>query len=129
MHQNSSARMLTETKIKDIRPVRYARKYTDGQGLYLLVTPKGARCWRYAYKFANKYKKLSLGTYPLITLAWVRVRHRFARHLLAQGIDPAALKSQSRGEYLAMMHEWEMAPAHVSVLPSSVVEAIRILGM
>src|SRR5258706_5434159 len=37
-------------------------------------------------------------SYPLITLAWARVRHQFARHLLAQGIDPAALKSESRGE-------------------------------
>jgi hypothetical protein len=48
----------------------HARKVTDGRGLYLLVTPKGARCWRYAYRFAGKYKKLSLGTCPMITIAW-----------------------------------------------------------
>ena len=34
--------MLTEEKIQAIKPVRYERKVTDGQGLYLLVTPKGA---------------------------------------------------------------------------------------
>jgi Arm DNA-binding domain len=97
--------------------------------LYLLVTPKGARCWRYAYRFAKKYRKLSLGTYPIVTLESARVRHRFTRSLLARGIDPAALKSESRREYAAMMREWEMAPAHVSALPPSVVEAIRILGL
>ncbi len=56
--------MLTETEVEAIKPVRYARKVSDGGGLYLLVTPKGGRCWRLAYRFARKYKKLSLGTYP-----------------------------------------------------------------
>ena len=106
--------MMTETKLKVIRPVRYAKKYTDGRGLYLLVTPKGARCWRYAYRFAKKYRKLSLGTYPMITLDSARVRHQFARSLLARGIDPAALKSESRGQYVAMMREWATEPAHLS---------------
>jgi hypothetical protein len=110
--------MLTETKLKAIKPVRFAKKYTDGRGLYLLVTPKGARCWRYAYRFAKKDKKLSLGTYPVITLKWVKLRHQFARHLLDQGIDPAALKSESRGVFAAMMREWESAEGHLSALPS-----------
>jgi hypothetical protein len=56
--------MLTETEVEAIKPVRYARKVWDGRGLYLLVTPKGARHWRFAYRFARKYKKVSLGTYP-----------------------------------------------------------------
>jgi len=121
--------MLTETRIKAIKPVRYLKKYSDGGGLYLLVTPKGARCWRYRYRFAKRDKKLSLGTYPLTSLASARVRHQFARSLVARGIDPAALKSQSRGDFVAMMREWEMMPAHLSALPPSVVEAIRILGL
>jgi hypothetical protein len=118
--------MLTETEVQAIKPVRHERKYSDGGGLYLLVTPKGARCWRYAHRFANKYRKLSLGTYPVITLEWARLRHQFARHLLAQGIDPAALKSESRGVFAAMMREWESAEVHLSALPPSVVEAIRV---
>jgi hypothetical protein len=121
--------MLTETEVQVIKPVRYERKYSDGGGLYLLVTPKGARCWRYAYRFANKYRKLSLGTYPVITLEWARLRHQFARHLLAQGIDPAALKSESGGVFAAMMREWESAEGHLSALPPSVVEAIRFLQL
>ena len=40
--------MLTETEVEALRPVRYERKVWDGRGLYLLVTPKGGRCWRYA---------------------------------------------------------------------------------
>jgi hypothetical protein len=42
--------------------VRYERKVTDGQGLYLLVTPKGALHWRFRYRFAGKCKTLALGS-------------------------------------------------------------------
>jgi hypothetical protein len=44
--------MLTEAEVGAIKPRRYSRKVSDGGGLYLLVTPKGGRCWRYAYRFA-----------------------------------------------------------------------------
>jgi hypothetical protein len=56
--------MLTETQILAIKPVRYERRVTDGQGLYLLVTPKGALHWRFRYRFAGKCKTLALGSYP-----------------------------------------------------------------
>jgi Arm domain-containing DNA-binding protein len=73
--------MLTETEIEAIKPVRYERKVSDGGGLYLLVTPKGGRCWRFAYRFARKYMILALGTYPEVTLEQARSRHAFARNL------------------------------------------------
>jgi hypothetical protein len=60
-------------------------------GLYLLVTPKDGRCWRYNYRFAGKCKTLSLGIYPDVPLERPRSRHEFARNLLARGLDPAAL--------------------------------------
>jgi hypothetical protein len=40
--------MLTETDLRAIKPVRYSGKVSDGGSLYLLVTPKGGRCWRFA---------------------------------------------------------------------------------
>jgi Arm DNA-binding domain len=129
MHQNSiGARMLTEADIQAIKPVRYARKVWDGRGLYLLVTPKGSLCWRYAYRFAGKHKKLSLGTYPVITIAWARLRHEFAQNLLADGVDPAVLKASiGRQAFAAKMLDWEIAEGHLSVLPLEVAEAIRVL--
>jgi hypothetical protein len=56
--------MLTEALIRAIKPVRYERRVTDGQGLFLLVTPKGALHWRFRYRFAGKRKTVALGTYP-----------------------------------------------------------------
>lgn len=102
--------MLTETEIRAIKPVRYARKVTDGRGLYLLLRPTGSRSRRFAYRFARKYKTLTLGTYPEITLAWARSRHEFARNLLAHGMDPAALKvALGRHAFIVAMREWEIA--------------------
>jgi hypothetical protein len=110
--------VLTETEVHAIKPVRCSRKFSDGGGLYLLVTPKGGRCWRFAYRYAKKYKTLALGTYPVVTLEWARSRHEFARNLLAQGLDPSALKAAlGKRAFAAMMREWEIARAGMSALP------------
>jgi hypothetical protein len=111
--------MLTESEVEAIKPVRYARKVWDGRGLYLLVTPKGALCWRYAYRFAEKYKKLCLGVYPVVSLELARSRHEFARTLLAHRVDPVALKGVvGRHAFGAMMREWEIARGQKSHLES-----------
>jgi hypothetical protein len=48
--------MLTEYQIQAIKPVRYERRVMDGDGLHLLVTPKGALHWRFRYRIAGKCK-------------------------------------------------------------------------
>jgi len=107
--------MLTETEVKAIRPLRYLRKVSDGGGLYLLVTPKGGRWWRYAYRFARKYKTLSLGVYPHVSLEQARSRHRFARNLLVHGLDPSALNAAlGKHIFVVTMREWEIARGHMS---------------
>ena len=110
MHHNSGGRMLTESRAQGIKPRRIARKVFDGAGLYLLVTPKGGRCWRYAYRFAGKHKTLSLGIFPDVPLDLARSRHEFARNLLAKGIDPAGLKAAlGKRTFIATMREWGSA--------------------
>ncbi len=100
--------MLTEALIRAIRPVRYERRVTDGQGLFLLVTPKGALHWRFRYRFAGKRKTVALGTYPVVTLDWARSRHQSFRNLLAHGIDPSALKAAlGKHRFGVTMREWE----------------------
>jgi Arm DNA-binding domain len=102
--------MLTETKVRAIKPLRHSRKVPNGGGLYLLVTPKGGRYWRYAYRFARKYKTLSLRIYPDVPLHRARSRHEFARNLLAHGLDPSALKAAlGKHIFVVTMREWEIA--------------------
>ncbi|WP_227340111.1 MULTISPECIES: Arm DNA-binding domain-containing protein [Sphingopyxis] len=66
-----------------------AYKLTDGDGLYLMVMPSGARYWRMNYRFLGKQKTLAFGVWPDTGLAEARARRDHARRLIAQGEDPA----------------------------------------
>jgi hypothetical protein len=102
--------MLTDTEVRALKPFRYSRKVFDGGGLYILMTSKGGRCWRYAYRFAQKHKTLALGIYPDVSLERARSRHEFARNLLAHGLDPSALKAAlGKQIFVVTMREWERA--------------------
>lgn len=70
-------------------------KYTDGDGMYLLINISG-KYWRMDYRFADKRKTLALGVYPAVSLAKARKRRDTARELLADGIDPGAAKREEK---------------------------------
>jgi transposase-like protein len=81
------------------RPIRrrpQARKFSDGDGLYLLVSPAGGQHWRYNYRFNGKQKTLALGSYPGVPIAMARVRHLAAWKLLAAGNDPSLWRRELR---------------------------------
>jgi hypothetical protein len=84
--------MLTESQVRKVRALRYARKISDSRGLYLLVAPNGGRYWRYNYRFDGKAKTLALGVYPDVSLDKARARHQKARSQVAGGVDPAIEK-------------------------------------
>jgi len=90
---------LSDMKIKTAKPKEKPYKLFDVDGLYLLVTEKGGKWWRFKYRFGGKEKLLSLGTYPEICLADARQRRDEARKQVAQGIDPGAVrKAQKQAE-------------------------------
>ena len=79
---------LTDTAIKAIKQDVSPKKFSDANGLFLLVQPNGSKLWRYAYRFDGKQKTLSLGAYPLVSLRDARTKRDEARELLMQQIDP-----------------------------------------
>ena len=88
---------LTDIALRNAKPMAKDYKLTDEKGLYLLVTPSGGRLWK--LKFRNKVgveKKLSLGTYPEVSLKQVRERRDEARRMLANGVDPAEQKRRDK---------------------------------
>jgi len=60
-------------------------RFFDGGGLYPLVSPTGAKLWRFKSRFDGKEKLLAFGAYPHLTLAAVRKRRDDVRNPLADG--------------------------------------------
>jgi len=110
MQQNSKIRLLTEQDVRNIEPVRHARKITVGRCLYLNVIPTGGRSWYYKFYFEGKCQKLMLGTYPEISLECAKSRHQYARNLIAQGINPCEMKATlGKNGFVRRMRDWETA--------------------
>lgn len=100
--------MLTETAIKNAKPKERPYKLSDSGGLYAEITPTGGKHWRMKYRYDGKEKKLSIGSYPTISLKLARVAREQAKEKLAQGIDPSAAKQQAKADRQAQAVEAEL---------------------
>jgi len=99
---------LTATQVKQAKPKEKAYKLSDGAGLFLLINPKGAKYWRYKYRYAGKEKALALGVYPEVSLKQAREKHQEARLKLSQGIDPSEIrKVEKLTRHLASAESFE----------------------
>jgi len=80
---------LNALTVQSAKPKDKSYKLSDVRGLYIEISPSGGKWWRYKYRFDGKEKRISLGTYPDISIAKARDNHMAARRLLAEGIDPS----------------------------------------
>lgn len=80
---------LSDTAIRAAKPKEKTYLMTDGEGMYLEITPAGGKWWRFKYRFDGKQKRISLGTYPDTGLKEAREKRQEVRRLLATGVDPS----------------------------------------
>ena len=66
--------MLTDTKVRAAKPRPKPYKLTDGNRLFLLVTPTGGKLWRWSYEFDSKHKGMAFGAFPRVSLADARAK-------------------------------------------------------
>jgi integrase len=105
---------LTDTQLRNAKPTDKDYTVTDGQGLSILITSKGAKGWRFRYRHLGKPKLMSFGTYPEVTLQQARARRDEARALVAKGVDPASnrkeqkqrVKLEASNTFQAIADEW-----------------------
>ncbi|EOC3643941.1 integrase domain-containing protein [Salmonella enterica subsp. enterica] len=113
------AKKLTDTEIKSTKPADKEINLFDGDGLILRIAPLskgGKKNWyfRYAVPVTKKRTKVSLGTYPHLTLAKARALREEYLSLLANGIDPQvhnndkanALKNATEHTLQAVARKW-----------------------
>jgi integrase len=87
---------LSDAAARNAKPKAKPYKIADGEGLFMLVMPSGAKYWRLKYFFGGKEKLLALGVYPDVALAEARDRRVQARKVLAAGNDPGVAKKQAK---------------------------------
>ncbi|OOF53529.1 integrase arm-type DNA-binding domain-containing protein [Rodentibacter trehalosifermentans] len=95
------AKPLNNKAVDNAKPQDKPYTLTDGNGLFLLITPSGSKTWQFNYYHptTKKRTKFSLGSYPIVTIAEARSYHDEYRTLLAKGIDPQEyLKEQEQAK-------------------------------
>lgn len=93
--------MLTDAACRNAKPREKAYKLSDSGSLFLFVSPKGARIWRWKYRFAGKEKLLTIGRYPATSLVEARRARDSAKGLLDSGQDPSAAKKHRKASIAA----------------------------
>jgi len=101
-------RMLTDKTIKSLVPGEKKTRHFDAGGLYLEVAPSGGKWWRLKFRYGGKEKRLSLGTYPTVSLREARERRDGAKKMLANGIDPSAARKEEKAEARAASETFEV---------------------
>ncbi|EOZ1549523.1 tyrosine-type recombinase/integrase [Escherichia coli] len=86
--------MLTDTKLKNLKPQDKLYKVSDRDGLYVAVLTSGTVSFRYDYRINGRRETLVIGQYGRdgISLAEAREELIVAKKLLKAGQSPAAAK-------------------------------------
>jgi hypothetical protein len=53
--------VLKDSALRALKPAEKTYRKSHGGGLYVEVTPKGLKLWRFAYRYGDKQKTLSFG--------------------------------------------------------------------
>jgi integrase len=86
---------LTDTAI---RGALAPGKYGDGDGLWLVVGPTGAKSWVFRFKIEGRERSMGLGPYPTVPLAKARTEAQRHTATRAAGKDPLRQRELERHE-------------------------------
>lgn len=90
--------MLTDTKIRALKPTGKLYKVPDRDGLYVAVTASGSVSFRFNYRINGRQETLTFGLFGTsgITLGEAREKLSEAKKLIAAGKSPAREKSRDK---------------------------------
>jgi len=71
--------------------------HADGNGLYLNVSPRGAKRWTFIFQWRKKRSEMSLGSAEDLSLGDARERAADARRMVRSGTNPIAARKHRSG--------------------------------
>lgn len=89
---------LLDLNLRKAQPENKDYYINDGNGLYLLVKSTGVKLWRFKYvhPITKQQKMISLGKYPIVSLADVRIKKQQFLELLNEKIDPLSFEKEEK---------------------------------
>jgi hypothetical protein len=106
--------MLTDFKVRQAKSTGKNYTLTDGDGLSLFVSSGGSKRWHFRYSWLGKRTRISLGSYPELSLKDARELREQARAMLAKHINPCterkqklnAIKMEGENTFIAVFEKW-----------------------
>ena len=96
-----------------IRNLEAPGRHADGDTLYLVIYPSGAKNWVQRLLIQGRRHDLGLGPYPAVSLAFARQKSMENRTLVKSGGNPLTIKREA--EALAKMPTFEaLARRHIA---------------
>jgi integrase len=82
---------LTAATVEKLKPTDKRQEIPDSlcTGLYLTVQPSGKKGWQVRYRHGGTHRRMTLGGYPVLSLAEARQRARDVLAGATEGRDPA----------------------------------------
>ncbi|MFY0662598.1 MAG: DUF4102 domain-containing protein [Shimia sp.] len=97
--------VLSDARIRALKPREKPIKQADFDGFYLLIKPNGSKLWRFKYRWLRKEKLLALGKYPEVILADAWRKRDEARSLIANDEDPSSVRKAQKAKAAAEQTE------------------------
>jgi len=106
--------MLTDMTVRQAKATGKPYTIADFDGLSLFVYANGAKAWHFRYTWMGQRARISLSSYPELSLREARELRDEARSLVARGISPRTERKQKRqaiklaGEntFMAVYEQW-----------------------
>ena len=95
--------MSTNLNFKYVENLKKPGRYTDAlvRGLHLWVKPNLNKYWIFRYSQKGKQQNLSLGSYPLVSIAEARILAQQTRDKIRSGINPIKERQKVKGEAIS----------------------------
>lgn len=89
------AREVKKLSARTVTTLTMPGRHGDGDGLYLVIDPSGARRWLFLFRWQGKLKEMGLGGVSTVSLADARDKAADARKQVKAGINPIEAKREA----------------------------------
>lgn len=80
---------LTDATVRNAKPSATRYELSESSGLALRVSRRGGKSWVWRYRYEGTQKRITLGSYPQMSLSQARTALAVSQDKLARHIDPA----------------------------------------